>query len=230
MRGMRVWARLLGVERAIVEDAALLEASGTLVVRVRLRRRASGARSTASSWPRCPGRATGPATRGSSTTLSPGWRRIRRRARSGPSAGSPGGRSGRSSAGSSPTRRPPATRWPVYAGSGSTRSATAVASATSWSSSTTTRAVWCGRPMAAANGRWSASSTSWVPSARRPSPTCRPTPPSGSAGSSGGGRRALSCAPIRSMSWPGRPRPSTRSGGRSGTRPAGTVRRPSRRT
>ena len=39
MRGMRVWARLLGVERAIVEDALLEEASGALVVRVRLRRR-----------------------------------------------------------------------------------------------------------------------------------------------------------------------------------------------
>ena len=39
MRGMRVWARLLGVERAIVEDVAFEEATGALVVSVRLRRR-----------------------------------------------------------------------------------------------------------------------------------------------------------------------------------------------
>ncbi len=39
MRGVRVWARLLGVERAIVEDAAFEEETGSLVVRVRLRRR-----------------------------------------------------------------------------------------------------------------------------------------------------------------------------------------------
>lgn len=39
MRGMRVWARLLGVERAIVEDVELDEATGSLVVTVRLRRR-----------------------------------------------------------------------------------------------------------------------------------------------------------------------------------------------
>lgn len=39
MRGMRVWARLLGVERAIAEDAELEVASGSLVVRVRLGRR-----------------------------------------------------------------------------------------------------------------------------------------------------------------------------------------------
>lgn len=39
MRGMRVWARLLGVERAIVEDAVLEEATGALVVSVRLQRR-----------------------------------------------------------------------------------------------------------------------------------------------------------------------------------------------
>ena len=39
MRGMRVWARLLGVERAVVEDVAFEEATGALVVSVRLRRR-----------------------------------------------------------------------------------------------------------------------------------------------------------------------------------------------
>ena len=39
MRGMRVWVRLLGVERAIVEDAELEESTGSLVVRVRLQRR-----------------------------------------------------------------------------------------------------------------------------------------------------------------------------------------------
>lgn len=39
MRGMRVWAHLLGVERAIVEDAGLEEATGAFVVSVRLRRR-----------------------------------------------------------------------------------------------------------------------------------------------------------------------------------------------
>jgi transposase len=39
VRGMRVWARLLGVERAIVNDAELEEATGSLVVSVRLRRR-----------------------------------------------------------------------------------------------------------------------------------------------------------------------------------------------
>ncbi|MCI0581827.1 MAG: ISL3 family transposase [Chloroflexi bacterium] len=39
MRGMRVWARLLGVERAIVEDVEFDEAAGALVVRVRLQRR-----------------------------------------------------------------------------------------------------------------------------------------------------------------------------------------------
>lgn len=39
MRGVRVWARLLGVEGAVVEDAALEEASGSLIVSVRLRRR-----------------------------------------------------------------------------------------------------------------------------------------------------------------------------------------------
>ena len=39
MRGMRVWAGLLGVEQAIVEDVAFEEATGTLVVSVRLRRR-----------------------------------------------------------------------------------------------------------------------------------------------------------------------------------------------
>lgn len=39
MPGMRVGARLLGVERAIVEDAVPEEASGSLVVSVRLRRR-----------------------------------------------------------------------------------------------------------------------------------------------------------------------------------------------
>ena len=36
---MRVWAGLLGVEQAIVEDVAFEEATGTLVVSVRLRRR-----------------------------------------------------------------------------------------------------------------------------------------------------------------------------------------------
>lgn len=44
MRGMRVWASLLGVERAIVEDVELEEETGSLVVRVRLRRR---------DWNRC---------------------------------------------------------------------------------------------------------------------------------------------------------------------------------
>jgi len=39
VRGMRVWVRLLGVERAIVEDAELEESTGSLVVRVRLQRR-----------------------------------------------------------------------------------------------------------------------------------------------------------------------------------------------
>jgi transposase len=39
---MSVWARLLGVERAIVEDAELEEASGSLIVRVRLQRRDRG--------------------------------------------------------------------------------------------------------------------------------------------------------------------------------------------
>lgn len=39
MRGMRVWARLLGVERAIIEDAVLEEPTGALVVRVRPQRR-----------------------------------------------------------------------------------------------------------------------------------------------------------------------------------------------
>ncbi len=39
MRGLRVWARLLGVERAGVDDASLEERSGSLVVRVRLQRR-----------------------------------------------------------------------------------------------------------------------------------------------------------------------------------------------
>lgn len=39
MRGMRAWAHLLGVERAIVEDAGLEEATGAFVVSVRLRRR-----------------------------------------------------------------------------------------------------------------------------------------------------------------------------------------------
>ncbi len=36
---MRVWAGLLGVERAIVEEVGFEEATGTLVVSVRLRRR-----------------------------------------------------------------------------------------------------------------------------------------------------------------------------------------------
>lgn len=39
MRGVRVWARLLGVERAIVEDVELEEETGSLVVTVRLRKR-----------------------------------------------------------------------------------------------------------------------------------------------------------------------------------------------
>lgn len=39
MRGMRVWACLLGVERAIVEDVELEEENGVLIVRVRLQRR-----------------------------------------------------------------------------------------------------------------------------------------------------------------------------------------------
>ena len=39
MRGVRVWARLLGVERAIVEDVELEEETGALVVAVRLRKR-----------------------------------------------------------------------------------------------------------------------------------------------------------------------------------------------
>ena len=39
MRGTRVWARLLGVERAIVEDVELQEVTGALVVSVRLQRR-----------------------------------------------------------------------------------------------------------------------------------------------------------------------------------------------
>jgi transposase len=42
VRGARVWARLLGVERAIVEDVELEEATGALVVRVRLQRRDRG--------------------------------------------------------------------------------------------------------------------------------------------------------------------------------------------
>lgn len=42
MRGVRVWARLLGVEQAIIEDVGLEEATGALVVRVRPRRRDRG--------------------------------------------------------------------------------------------------------------------------------------------------------------------------------------------
>lgn len=42
MRGTRVWARLLGVERAIVEDVELQEVTGALVVSVRLQRRDRG--------------------------------------------------------------------------------------------------------------------------------------------------------------------------------------------
>lgn len=38
MRGVRVWARLLGVERAVVEDIELEEATGSVVVSVRLRK------------------------------------------------------------------------------------------------------------------------------------------------------------------------------------------------
>lgn len=113
--------------------------------------------------------------------------------------------------------------------SGSTRSATAGASVTSRSSSTTTRAGWCGPPRAVRRRRWSASSTSSAMSAVGRSSSCRPTGPNGSGGSSGGGHRRRSCVSTRSTSWPGRPRPSTRSGARSGTRPGGTVRRPSRR-
>ena len=39
MRGVRVWARLLGVERAVIEGVEFEEATGSLVVRVRLRQR-----------------------------------------------------------------------------------------------------------------------------------------------------------------------------------------------
>ncbi|MDA8201917.1 MAG: ISL3 family transposase [Chloroflexi bacterium] len=39
MRGVRVWASLLGVERAIVEDVELEEATDAMIVSVRLRRR-----------------------------------------------------------------------------------------------------------------------------------------------------------------------------------------------
>jgi len=38
VRGVRVWARLLGVERAVVEDIELEEATGSVVVSVRLRK------------------------------------------------------------------------------------------------------------------------------------------------------------------------------------------------
>jgi len=38
VRGVRVWARLLGVERAVVEDIEFEEATGSVVVSVRLRK------------------------------------------------------------------------------------------------------------------------------------------------------------------------------------------------
>ena len=132
---------------------------------------------------------------------------------------------GRSSPGSVPTPRPASTASTGCYGSGSTRSATSAAIATSPWWWTTTAVGWSGRP-------WGGT--------RRPAPVLRRprgrpvVPPSvwcaNAAGWIATVWRSVSRTPpaawIRSTSLLA-PRPSTRSAARSGTRPDGAARRPS---
>ena len=105
-------------------------------------------------------------------------------------------------------------------GSGSTRSPTSVAIATSPSWSITTPAGWCGPRRAGTAPPCAASSTSSGQTAAPRSPTCRPIRPTGSPRSSPNGARTRCSAPTRSTSSSGPPTPSTRSAVKPGTTPA----------